>query len=268
MELFRRIGIVLPIGSAFLFILAYIYNKIYYSNYGIHVSQYFTVSDYLSSTIDKIDVAIISGLIAILIDLIVFYFFPRQILSKNINKMPKQDRIILVYIFFSYIIFLFLTFVIFVIAIPIASYFQNKYNFISSLYVAGMIASIIVSMEISKKYNNEKSNITFILILFSFIFPIAMCKELSHNIVLINGYAKPECDRIELASPVSDELDTCELIWLGANSGYAFFRYEKTGESVVLSRSNIVYRRVERRSWPERLISFFYMDSGPSQPST
>lgn len=266
-RMFRNIGIALPTVSAFLIASAFIYNKFYYNHFGIDIGEYFKISDYLSSSVEKLYIIFYSIIFATLAASIGFFLGKKDVVREGnyIDKIKPSGfwNYLKIFFYSKYFdgIMLFLLF-----CAIIRSMFLSEKYFIDRLFLIFFFTTSLFVLCFAKIYFKNIRWHFFPLVFFP-AFIAAMYKEISLDILSIEKDAVPECGRIELAPSVPDELDTCKLIWLGANSGYAFFRNTETGESVVLSRSDILYRRhdaVERRSTYERFRNLFGLDANES----
>ena len=65
-----QISFILSISATTFFLSGFLYNRFFLGYYGIDVSQFFTISDYLSSSVDKIYIACIATLIGVVTYLI------------------------------------------------------------------------------------------------------------------------------------------------------------------------------------------------------
>lgn len=58
----EHVSVVLALLSSLLVIGGYLYTEIFYSWFGIHASKYFSLADYLASSIDKMSIALFASL--------------------------------------------------------------------------------------------------------------------------------------------------------------------------------------------------------------
>jgi len=134
-----NIGVFITIVSTFFLITGYLYNYFLLGHFGIEISRYFTLSDYLGSSIDGIRYSALAAAIAL-----VFFFIGMHSSSRKLYAQIEIEKKPINYI--PYII-------IVIISVPtFILYLKDEREFYFMVYLIILFLMMIVAPWISKRY--------------------------------------------------------------------------------------------------------------------
>ena len=206
--------------SVLFFISGYLYNRAFFGFFGIEVSKFFTINDYLSTSIDEIYYLIISIVIGIIFN----YFWWSPEYRESRLKMSKKR---LLFEDFPFLLTIFL--ISFVAILSLVFDFPGKY------IIRGFTLFILFQIFMVRfSYIFEKfsfSPMIFLVISFFFIFIIFGAL---HNGQMIKSYTVNVPNKYTIKLESSLKMNLKELYFLGTNSKYSFFYNHKTQKSVII----------------------------------
>ncbi len=210
--------ILLPV---LLLVAAYLYTSKYFGHFGIEVSDFFVVSDYLSVAIQNIHAALIPCLIMLFLGLLMWRF--------NADDEEQDPRILLK-------ILLLVAFVIVwtVIGFIFADPYIKNLNF--AFYVTFFF---LLSLFFIKVFAYTSQLIpTFIISILVGVFLISIYMSASESIERVyKDIDKTGCTTtIGNYIKVESTIDSCDYALMGINSGYIFLIHKEEDKTLTLNK--------------------------------
>jgi len=226
---FNDIKAFLGIASILFLISGFFFNWIYLGRFEIKISYYFSIQDYISSSLDELAKLIIAFIASIVYGFI--WWSPSYL--ERIKKMTKRR------LFFEDF-----PMNIFPILFPIIAAIQimldgpQKYTFLG-------ITAFIIYLEFSSKLYRffKKPFITFLAIFyvgFYCTFVIGPTMDKADNII---KHPNEHNNNYEITLNSKDLYDTSNTYLLTANSNYVFLYDRKKNNSVIIPKSEVKFIR-------------------------
>lgn len=200
-------------------VTAYMYNKLYLGHYGIEVSKYFTLSDYLASSLEIIDYGFRSAIYSI-ISYLIFNNIP---FKEQTNQQKKRVSTIYFAWFFIHVMF-----------------FEYNYLNPEAIYITVSLILywyVMWSIFWLTKYFEERQ-LVLILLLFISLFIINVFGTLAQKINDIDMDMAKYADNQKIRFKENFDLNPSNLVLLGSNSNYYFF-IGRNFKSYVVPRDKI-----------------------------
>ncbi len=206
--------------SVLFFVNGYLYNRVFFGFFGIEVSKFFSISDYISTSIDKI----YSIIIPLLISVVVNYFWWSSEYRESRRKMSKKR------LAFEDAPFFLIIGTTFIGAI-FSLFFDLPAKHILRGFVLFLLFQYLIS-KVSYLFKNQffyHTVFSYIFLFFIFI----IFGALDDGEMIQKYYAENNTKyTIELESSL--KIDMQELYFLGANSKYSFFYNHKKEKSYAI----------------------------------
>jgi hypothetical protein len=220
---YSEVSSVITVIAPLIIISSYLFNKTFYSEFGVDVSRYFSISDHLSTSIEHIEKSIKSGIYAILGIVWSFDMYSRNFAYA---KAQKSNRTRNGYIIFTTILFL-----------TIYNYYIDSYIFYRILSILIYIIIVVVSDYIACRLFDNSTKALFFLI-FSLL--------ITSN-SLIEGkagaeYLKNNWDSGVYELRVKNEIESSiskPTVVIGQNSKYIFLSDTSFSKIIITDNSKI-----------------------------
>lgn len=228
----EQISFFIGIATTIFILTGYIYNKFFLGFYGIDVSNFFSIGDYLSASIDKISISFLSA-----VSLIVFYIigmyeaFKNDIIDIQFDVRSKKPH------FDIYIAVVIVMIVLLSISILLFYYdMPEKYNFLRILILL-VVISLFHKLPIDRFFNKGIYISIFLVVVF--IFSIFISGAIMNDIDRINRSGLNELKKYKFTfnQELAFDKDSCFL--LSRNSEYLFF-YNKQLKKTYIVPNNLV----------------------------
>ena len=203
----------IAIISTVLFVSSYVYNYLYYDFiFGIDISKFFAISDYLSSTINNIGIASISALYLLLL---FFYRFSkkRPLSSKSTSNYPE------IIFFISSLFF------------SIYCWFYKPYFFYFSISLFAILPVVQISKRLAFIFKNFLKS--YIIILSFLFYNVNLLKEPFKKAYLIKNNTSQYIVKVKI-----DGNTFSEMVLLGQNSRYLFLSDTLFNQKTIIPNDN------------------------------
>ena len=245
-----QIASLIGIVSTVFFMAGFIYNKYFLGFFNVNVSRFFTISDYLATSVDKIFPAAISALIGLFFYINGIFNGYRRVIAEYQfeQKIKRHDGII----YASMIGWLILTTFAWFMDLP------NKHHLLSlSIFIAAMFLFQSIPLH---KYVKDNADIS-IAIIFSVLlsFSLLMYEKVmdEREIVLSSDVAALKEYNFKFDGKVG--FDDKATFLLAANSEYFIFCESKCNKTYIVPKNRIKAIEVmqEKSHEKDNLISLF-----------
>ncbi len=221
------------LSSAFL-VTGYLINKYYLGYFGIDASRYFTLMDYLASSIDRIHVAAFSGFFALAG---IFLFLHRE---SEMNYVDSPRTILLNDIQFGFILFLFTVY-------AIQSFLSDDIKKYSSLIPFLVLTGGYWSGQLASKYFSNPRQAVFVLF-FVYAFSWSIAISILEDVNKIKKMDIYELKKVHLEPKSPHLFDESKFIILASNSNYYFLYSKDNDDTLIIPKSTIVYEKVLKKN--------------------
>ena len=220
------------LSLAFL-VTGYLINKYYLGYFGIDVSRYFTLTDYLASSIDRIHLAAFSGFFALAG---IFLFLHRE---SEMNYVDSPRTLLLNDIQFGFVLFPCTVYAIYSFLNDDIRKYSSLIPFLALIggYLSGRLASI---------YFSNPRQAVFVL-LFVYIFSWSIAISILEDINKVNKMGINELKKVRLEPKRPQLFDQSKFIILASNSNYYFLYSKYNGNTLIIPKSSIAYEKPLKR---------------------
>ncbi len=222
----KNAGTLIPVVSTVFLFSGYIYNWFLLGEFGIEVSKYFTLSDYIASSIESIRYSASGAAIGI-----VFLFLSVHSASrKSFVQLEFEWKIIK---YFSYILLLS------AIISAIHAYINNLENFYNIFSIAIFLCIMLLAPWVAKRYFKEPLVALFVIV-FLFTFSVHMFVSLGKTIHHLKYKKLEEMKNYDIIFREQIPLESSKLVLIAGNSNYLFF-LDKDKNTFVIPRDQVLY---------------------------
>jgi hypothetical protein len=222
----EKTGSLISIISGFFIITGYLYDHFLFGEFGIEVSNFFTLSDYLASSIEGLRFSAMGAGIALITYFLGVHRFTRKSYAQI--KFEQRRRYYADYLFF-----------LAMLAFAIRAYVQNLEIF----YDVSLMLIILISMffvpRIAIKYFKEPLIAIFVLVFIS-SYSAYMFSSIERTIYRLKYYPMVELEQYDFKFKENIPKDESDLMLFGANSNYLFF-LDKDRKAFIISRESVLY---------------------------
>ncbi|WP_114110505.1 hypothetical protein [Thalassospira xiamenensis] len=221
------------ISTSGLIISAFLYNKNYYEHFGIKLSSYFSIGDYLSGSIE----GLFSSGINLFISTCALYLGMRHGYTKSAThsqtsiKEVKKD-------------YFYILSILAILMLLISGYYAGGKIYNTSIYFSLIILSTLVIPTISRNFF-EKSTAALVTIFMICTWTAHVYKESSNDIIDIEtkiaSVDYSECNNFSFSEEIRKKLNSCDYIFIGSSSNYAFFASKNREDSIALNREEVKF---------------------------
>lgn len=222
-----HITFMLSISTAIFLLTGYLHNKFFLGHFGIEVSKFFNINDYISSSVDKIYIACISSIVGVAV-------YVLGMISRIKNEV-KFAQFEMEYNESNYQIF----FTVFgLTSLNILWFYKDlpgKYSFLSIL-IFFVLIGVYHRLPIQRLVKNS----IYVSVVFTAMAYFSVnifwdtaksIENVTHNSTALNKYI------FSLKKPSVDNING--MVFLSANSGYLFFYDKCKNKSFVIPKSEI-----------------------------
>jgi len=224
-----KLGIIFGLASVLFLCTGVLYNELFLRQFGIQVSNYFTLSDYIASSIDHIFNLIIGLSGGVILEIIT-----RQIEGENIEEIRKQSKFSY---YFNKITYYFIIFTS-VLGTIAVFYFNHP-----DRYYALCVLIIVILAHYSPKYFLKYfSNPGMVAVVFYSVFvffAFTTATALSKAEILKNTTELTD-RKYEIIFDNSMSLKSTNMVILTATSNYYFLYDIKERKTYIIPRQKII----------------------------
>lgn len=229
---FSSIGQAISLVSICFLLTGYLYSSIFLSHFGIPSTQYFAVSDYLATSLDKIQSSVMSSVYA-LVGMGVGVLQRSRMSAAELQREQRNNPLwvlrLLQVILAVGLVWLFLT---------------NREIFYFVLPAAGMFLIVDVFKYIRRYFHNP------LKAQFAFAFVSLYCLAIFSNIQLdlervrTGTYWSQHSETLKVSPDLA--LDASNLLLLYASGGYFFMLQKDTGTAVIVPRDKVLQVEINK----------------------
>jgi hypothetical protein len=214
--------------SSFFLISGYLYNYFLLGQFGIEVSKYFGLSDYLASSIDGISYSAYSAGLGLL-----SYFLGMHSASRKSRLQLEYEESRKDYWPYAFIVIL--------IVGAILGYIQNSERLYECICLLIILAALYLMPTVARKYFEKPTTALFLLI-FIASFSALMFAAVGKTVLKFRNYEFSKLNPYEVQLNEHVSLKDKEFIILAGNSEYFFF-LDKDRSVVVVRKGDVLYLR-------------------------
>jgi len=219
--------------SSFFMLTGYLYNHFLLNAFGIEVSKYFGLSDYLASSIEGIRYSVSGAAVGLLV-----LFFVAHSTSRMSPLQMEHERQSAPVKYWPYLFFLLLG----SIGVNVIAYYLNdQESFYDSTYTLIFLLTIHFAPKLSRKYFKEPLTALFILV-FIASFSGHMFASVGKEIYRFKHYDFSKLNRYEVGFSDRLPVGERELVLLAGNSDYLFF-LDRLRNPIIVPKREILYLR-------------------------
>lgn len=215
--------------SAVALLIGYFYCIWYYGHFGVDVSRYLGINDYLSASLEKVRIVILGAAYSGVILFARFHSGTRKSAAQIQYERSKQD-LLLIMIWLSIISMNFLM---------ITDYFYRDLR-ILIFSIDILLLGYLIAPKLANHYFKKPFPAWFALALFFATFAElfrVVYTDINH---VQKKLADPEhCEGLIFDDNVSTSVDRCDIVALGASSGYVFVIVREENAVKAIPRSLI-----------------------------
>ena len=209
-------------------LIGFFYVKIFYGSFGIEVSNYFVLSDYLAISVTKI-YAIVLSITALTIAIFISDFLYKKDIEDGIDFEVKSFRI------FSAISSL--IYIIMVLNLTIQSYLKNESSFYVYFFMLLFLIVVEILLFVGKKYSIKR------------FYQLAVMSFLAFSF-LFYGLIKTDVDELKKSNKSSVTIHLANnknntYTLLGINSNYIFLYDKNESKSFIFPKDKLEYIEIK-----------------------
>lgn len=221
----KNIFTVISIFSVLFLCTGFLYNWYFLRYFGINIQYYFSISDYISSSIGKIFITL-STVIPMFLLLMWDYFFPGNQSKRNTLK-PKRNKFLQPFWVFRTIILPII--IIVAVYLKIFELFLFSLMLFIILYAGGIILKYVMKL----KHPEIKYYISFSILFFL----VNLFAQATIDIYYISSKKTNDLKKYEFTFVDESIIEHNDFILLSSNSQYFFF-YDKKNELPIIIPTN------------------------------
>lgn len=214
--------------SSFFLISGYLYNHFLLGQFGIEVSKYFGLSDYLASSVDGIRYSASSAALGLLSFFLGMHSASRKSRLQREYESSRKE-------YWPYLIFLSL------IAGAVIGWIKDLERFYDCIYLLIILAAMYFTPTVAQKYFKDPRTAMFLLI-FIASFSAHMFASIGMTVLKFRTYEFSKLSPYEVQFNGHISLKDKEFIILAGNSEYFFF-LDKDRSVVVVRKGDVMYLR-------------------------
>lgn len=222
-----EIGNIFAILTPIIFVGGYYYSKIYFNHFGFNIHNFFSISDYITVSIDKLELALYGGLIAIISTFITIFRHSKSSLKLTNNSEKSKNWIIQLFII-----------ILLVGSVCLQFYINGKNKFVT-LHILLIPVFYQLGDYIAVKYfRNPLKPLFIITFILQFYLNISISVFSKINDIE-NNWVK-ETSKITFNSNI-DIQNKEELVIIGFSNDYVYLRDSINNKSITIKKENILY---------------------------
>jgi len=217
--------------SSFFLITGYLYNHFLLGQFGIEVSKYFSLSDYLASSLDGIRYSASGAALGLL-----SYFIGMHCTSRKSRHQLEYEKSQKQY--WPYLIF------VSAIVGAAIGYLKNLETFYDASYIVIIFSAMYFIPRFAAKYFKDPLTAMFLLI-FIASFSAHMFAAVGKAAFKFKNYEFSKLNPFEVEFNKRISLTDKEFTILAGNSGYLFF-LDRQRSAIVVRKEEVLYLRQNR----------------------
>ncbi len=220
------IGGVLSVISALFAVSGYVYNTYVYNAIGIDVSLYFSLSDYLAASVEKIRYA---GWSTALCLFVIYFQFNHY--SRNPSAMldGREAAFMSAYRYAVLAVF---------ILIAILNYLEGGLAYVNVTAGISVIMGLFLAVRVSSVYFSRPLHAMFSL-MFLLTFSISLARSAVMDVLSLQRGSYSLHQNVRIIPSRDLRFDLTKAILVGGNSTYLFFYNANTREGMIIPKSDI-----------------------------
>ena len=223
-----HVGFVASIFTTLFVLSGFLYNKLFFAYFGLAVSDFFTVSDYLGSSVDVISVTFIATMIGVGS----YFYGMNEALNTEIHNNQfevKDDKKSERHLLFAITVVPIIVF--------IDQYFRDDKIFFHALYFPVLILFFrsFYKLQIWDYIENKHQVSFFIIVVFIFTLNLALTLATKIQRIVSTDYSAPYALKFSEQAPDMKGYD-----YIFSNSAYVFMRNNETSNMKVVLKSEVV----------------------------
>lgn len=222
----QNAGALISVVSSVFLISGYLYNRFLLGAFGIEVSKFFTLTDYLASSIEAIRYSASSAVIGI-----VSYFLGVHSTSRKSVMQIEFERKRREY--WPYIILMISIFS------AIFAYTKNSIIFYTDVYIIILFTTFLSAPWLAKRYFKEPLVALFIIV-FIFTFSGHVFMSVGKTIHRLKYDSREKIERYEVIFKKEIPIESSKLILITGNSNYLFF-LDEDKNAFIIPRDQVEY---------------------------
>ena len=225
-----EITVLASAASSLFLVSGYLYNHLLLGEFGVDVSKFFTLSDFVASSISTIGYTFSAAAFATLVTFLRVHSFSRKSAAQMRYGQSKLD-------YRGY----FLTGICLIGTV--VGYYSDIYQFYNTGFLAAICLSVFWIPRVCEKYFKKPRSALFIVFFFV-CFSAHLWASLGKT---INEYRYEELQKIkvfDIKLKDSLSLPTSDFVLIAANSGY-YFLLDQNRKAHIISKGQVEY--LERR---------------------
>ncbi len=227
-----QIGTVLTLFSSLFLVTGFLYNRFLLGAFGVDVSHYFSLTDYLASSIDKIRFAGFGAILATVSSFLRVHYESRSAALRLESTQPKPD-----YWFYFLIIVL--------VVGTVKSYFEDSVLFYIQMQLLLFLVGLYFSWPIAKRYFTNP-----VPAFFSMVFLVTFAADMYASIgSTIHRFDKGDIAglrnvKVHLTGDFLGKRE--DLVILSGNSAYLFLFDQQQHNIIVAPKDKVEFIEILR----------------------
>ncbi len=219
-------GALVSIVSTLFLITGYLYNNFLLGHFGIEVSEYFSLSDYLASSIEGVRYAASAATLGLVSFFIGMHSASRRSYAQIEMETKQKDYLFpLIFIVWT--------------ALSVKLYLDDSEQFYSMVYADILLIAFILAPPLSKYYFKEP-NIAIFTIVFIASFSAHIGESVEKHIYRIEHNNIEDMKRYDISFKNPVPFDSSNITLITANGSYLFLRDNKR-KIYIVPREQIQY---------------------------
>lgn len=227
-----NIGAFVSVVSTFFLVTGYLYNNFLLGHFGIEVSKYFSLSDYLASSIEGVRYSASGAVIGLVFYFIGMHNASRKSYAQIAIERKRKD-------YWPYII------LTATVTAALKSYLDDTEQFYNLAYMSVLVFTFIVAPWISKRYFKEPI-IALFSIIFVSTFTAHMYESVGKEIYRLEHKSIEELRRYDISFKDNLPFDPSNVVLIAANSNHLFL-LARDRKIYIVPRSQINYVMLDER---------------------
>ena len=228
-----KINFVVSLSASLFLVTGYFYNKYYLGYFGIEVSDFYTIGDYLASSLDKISIAIFSALLAVGFYLAGMYKGLNRFIAADHydEQVESSDISMLIFIGFASGFLVYTSYV----DHPLAG---------TLMYLLLVFSAIgIIHITPIERFISNHIQVKVALVAITY-FSVSIYKDINSEVDLITDHEYKNPYSVVLSNDLFSDKDDIRLI--ASTSAYYFLYIPTSRSSYVVKKDDVSIIKVKR----------------------
>lgn len=222
----QNAGAVISLVSSVFLISGYLYNRFLLGEFGIEVSNFFTLTDYLASSIEAIRYSVSGAVIGMVSYFLGIHSASRKSVAQIEFERKKRQ-------YWPYIILLISIFY------AIFTYIRNSIVFYDSVYIIILFATMLSAPWLARRYFREAQVVSFIIV-FIFTFSGHMFMSLGKTIHRLKYDSQEKVERYKIIFKEGIPIEPAKLVLITGNSNYLFL-LDEDKNAIIMPKDQVQY---------------------------